>query len=60
VTGTGVLVSMTIAATLGTLVPVVFTRVGIDPATATGPIVSTLTDIVGTVTYLGIATWFLL
>lgn len=60
VTGTGVLVSMTIAATLGTLIPVVFTRVGIDPATATGPIVSTLTDIVGTVTYLGIATWFLL
>ncbi|MFH1724886.1 MAG: magnesium transporter [Elusimicrobiota bacterium] len=59
VTGVGVLVSMAVAATLGALVPLVFRRVGIDPATATGPLVTTLTDIIGTAAYLALATLLL-
>jgi magnesium transporter len=60
VTGLGILISMSVAATLGALVPILFDRAGIDPATATGPLVTTLTDIIGTAAYLGIATWVLL
>jgi len=60
VTGLGILISMSVAATLGAFVPIFFNRVGIDPATATGPLVTTLTDIIGTAAYLGIATWVLL
>lgn len=60
VTGLGILISMSVAATLGAFVPIFFDRVGIDPATATGPLVTTLTDIIGTAAYLGIASWVLL
>jgi len=43
--------SMTIAATLGGAVPLFFARVGIDPAVATNPIVTTTTDLVGVTIY---------
>lgn len=43
--------SMTIAATLGGAVPLLFARVGIDPAVATNPIVTTTTDLVGVTIY---------
>ncbi|MFC1679194.1 magnesium transporter [Elusimicrobiota bacterium] len=59
-TGVGVLMSMSVAATLGACVPLVFRRVGIDPATGTGPLVTTLTDIVGTAAYLGLASYLLM
>jgi len=59
VTGLGTFTSMAVAATLGALVPLVFRRVGIDPATATGPLVTTLTDIIGTASYLLLASYLL-
>ena len=59
VTGLGTFASMSVAATLGALVPLVFRRVGIDPATATGPLVTTLTDIIGTASYLLLAYYLL-
>ncbi|MFH2203021.1 MAG: magnesium transporter [Elusimicrobiota bacterium] len=59
VTGLGALVSMVVAATLGAMVPLMFRRVGVDPATATGPLVTTLTDIIGTASYLLLASWLL-
>jgi magnesium transporter len=43
--------SMTIAATLGGAVPLFFARIGIDPAVATNPIVTTTTDLVGVTIY---------
>lgn len=55
VIGLGTLTSMSIAATLGALVPFVFQRFGIDPATATGPLVTTLTDLISTASYLAFA-----
>jgi magnesium transporter len=59
VTGLGTLASMSVAATLGALVPLLFKRVGMDPATATGPLVTTMTDIIGTASYLMLAAYLL-
>jgi magnesium transporter len=46
---------MTIAASVGGAVPFLFTRLDIDPAVATGPIVTTSVDIFGILTYFLIA-----
>jgi magnesium transporter len=54
--GLGVICSMTIAALVGSLVPMVFARISIDPAVATGPFVTTAIDIVSVFFYFIIAT----
>jgi magnesium transporter len=54
------LVSMTVAATIGAVEPFVFQRFGIDPATATGPLITTTTDLIATFAYLALATIILL
>ncbi len=43
----GMLVSMVSAGTVGTLLPLAFDRLGADPAVASGPFVTTSTDIAG-------------
>jgi len=48
-----------VAATLGTVMPFTLKRLGIDPAVAQGPFVTTLNDIIGILVYLGLATLFL-
>lgn len=48
-----------VAATLGTVMPFTLRRMGIDPAVAQGPFVTTLNDIIGILVYLGLATLFL-
>lgn len=55
VTALGTLTSMVTASTLGSVVPIFFSRMGIDPANATGPLVTTMTDILSTSTYLLLA-----
>jgi len=44
---------------VGVITPVLFKRVHIDPALASGPLITTLNDIVGVFIYLSIATYFL-
>ncbi|MBI4227027.1 MAG: magnesium transporter [Candidatus Omnitrophica bacterium] len=56
----GMLTSMVVAATIGALEPFVFQGLGIDPATATGPLITTTTDLIATSTYLALATLILL
>jgi len=51
---------MTVAATMGAVEPIVFHRLGIDPATATGPLITTITDIISNFTYFALATALLL
>ena len=47
------------AALGGILIPLVLTRLGVDPAVSSGPFVTTVTDVVGFLSFLGIATiWF--
>jgi magnesium transporter len=53
-------VALTVASTAGGLEPFLFKAIGVDPATATGPIIATFTDLVGVTTYLGLATLLLM
>ena len=55
VVGLSVAVSMLIAATIGTFVPLFLKRLNIDPAIATGPFVTTSIDILGVLFYFFIA-----
>lgn len=54
-----VLCCMSFAAAIGASVPILFQRLGIDPAVATNPIVTTTTDTVGVLIYFMIATLLL-
>ncbi len=56
----GMWTSITVAATMGALEPIFFHRIGIDPATATGPLITTITDIISNLTYYSLATYLLL
>ncbi|MGD9226870.1 MAG: magnesium transporter [Desulfobacterales bacterium] len=51
-----VISSMSVAALIGSLVPMAFARINIDPAVATGPFVTTAIDIVSVSFYFMIAT----
>jgi len=54
-----IFVNMMIAATVGTIIPMFFKRVRIDPAVATGPFVTTAIDVIGIFTYFLLANIFL-
>ena len=60
VVGSALFASMTVAAVLGGLLPLAFARIGIDPAVASGPFLTTAIDIIGLVMYLFAARFFLL
>ncbi len=53
--GSSLLLVMGMAATVGATVPVLLRRLGVDPAIATGPFVSTSIDVLGMVLYFTIA-----
>lgn len=55
VVGLAMLGNMFTAATMGTLVPIFFRKVGIDPAVASAPFISTAIDITGLVIYSSLA-----
>ncbi len=54
-----VICSMSIAALVGSLVPMGFARINVDPAVATGPFVTTAIDIISVFFYFTIATTLL-
>lgn len=57
--GLAMVVAMTVSSMTGTVVPLFFKRLKIDPAVASGPMITTLTDLVGVVSYYGLV-WLLL
>lgn len=57
--GLSVCLAIIVASIFGTTVPVLLSLVGIDPALATGPFVTTASDITGIIIYLGLATLLL-
>ena len=59
VVGLSIFISMIIAATIGSLVPLILNRFEIDPAIATGPFVTTAIDILGVAFYFIVAGAFL-
>ena len=59
VVGLSIFCSMLIATAVGTFIPLVLRKLDIDPAIATGPIVTTSIDILGVLLYFLIAGYFL-
>ncbi len=59
IVGIALFFSMFVAGLLGSLVPYLMDRFGKDPTLATGPIVSTLNDIIGISIYLAVAAYFI-
>lgn len=57
--GLALLVAMMIASLVGTVVPMVFHKLGVDPAVASGPLITTVNDMVAVIAYYGLA-WILL
>ena len=57
--GTALLMAMTISSIVGTSVPIFFHKIHVDPAVASGPLITTVNDLIGVITYYGVA-WFLL
>ena len=43
----------------GTIIPILFKKLGVDPAVASGPLITTINDLVAVVAYYGLA-WLLL
>ena len=59
VVGLSICASMVVAATVGTIIPLILRKLDIDPAIATGPFVTTSIDILGVLFYFLIAGKFL-
>lgn len=57
--GVSLLVAMIISSLVGTLVPMFFHKIKVDPAVASGPLITTVNDLVAVITYYGLA-WLLL
>ena len=57
--GLAMIINLVIAAIAGALIPVALKRFNIDPAIAGGVLLTTVTDVVGFMTFLGLATLFL-
>ena len=57
--GISLLLAMAISSLVGTLVPLFFHKIKIDPAVASGPLITTVNDLVAVITYYGLA-WILL
>lgn len=55
-----IIVTMIVAGLAGTAIPVALSRTGIDPAIASGVFLTTITDVVAFLAFLGLAAWFLL
>ena len=57
--GLALMVAMVISSLVGTLIPMFFHKIKVDPAVASGPLITTVNDLVAVVTYYGIV-WLLL
>ena len=60
VLGMAMIANQIVAATGGVLVPLGLSRLGLDPALASGTFVTTMTDMMGFFAFLGLATWMLI
>lgn len=57
--GVAMLLAMTVSSLTGTVIPVLFKKIGVDPAVASGPLITTINDLVAVISYYGLA-WLIL
>ena len=60
VIGLAMALNMTLAAIIGTCTPLFLKKLKIDPAVASGPLITTAIDIIGLAVYLTLVTWYLI
>lgn len=60
VVGISLLITLVVGTLAGTLIPICLHRIGIDPAVASGPLITTINDIFSLLIYFGIASAFLI
>jgi len=59
VVGASLVIAFLVSTSMATIMPIVLKRMGVDPAVAAGPFVTTANDITGITIYLTLATLFL-
>lgn len=57
--GAAMVLAMLISSLSGTIIPIFFQKIGIDPAVASGPLITTVNDLVAVISYYGLA-WLIL
>ncbi len=57
--GISLMAITTLAATAGAALPLLFNRMGLDPALMSAPFITTATDVAGVIIYLSTAAWLL-
>ena len=57
--GAALLLAMVISGAVGTCIPLFFKKINVDPAVASGPLITTVNDLVAVVSYYGLS-WILL
>ena len=59
VVGASLIIAFLVSTSMATFMPILLKRVGVDPAVAAGPFVTTANDITGITIYLTLATIFM-
>lgn len=57
--GIAMVLAMAASSLSGTVIPLFFKKVGVDPAVASGPLITTINDLIAVTTYYGLA-WLIL
>ncbi len=58
--GISMWIAMIISSTFGTLIPMFFKKIGVDPAVASGPLITTINDFIAVVIYYSLCWVFLI
>ena len=58
--GISLLLAMVISGAVGTLIPLFFKKIHVDPAVASGPLITTVNDLVAVISYYGLSWIFLI
>lgn len=58
--GVSLLLAMIVSSLVGTLVPLFFKKIKVDPAVASGPLITTVNDLVAVIIYYGLSWVFLI
>lgn len=58
--GAALVLAMLISGAVGTLIPLFFKKIHVDPAVASGPLITTINDLVAVISYYGLSWIFLI
>lgn len=59
-TGLALLLSILLSSLSGTVIPMIFKRLKVDPAVASGPLITTINDLIAVVSFYGLVWIFLI